>query len=314
MRVIVTGAVGFIGHSVCHRLLCAGHTVYGVDSVNDYYDPLIKLDRLRDLQSFHNFFFLQENLAERFPTAISSSKIDAVIHLAAQAGVRYSLTNPKAYIQSNVVGFQNVIDFVASKKIPKFIYASSSSVYGNSPCPETGWSEEMECLPSNLYGATKKANELVAAAYCETDKLNAIGLRFFSVYGPNGRPDMFLTSAIAKAKIGQPITLFCDDGDDMLRDWTHISDITAGIILSLESGLTGHHVFNLAAANPVSVVKTAIKINEHYQSDGLLLAAGRQAGEISLTRGNIDKARNILGYLPLIPFQDGLAQLLAAES
>jgi UDP-glucuronate 4-epimerase len=172
----------------------------------------------------------------------------------------------------------------------------------------------MECLPSNLYGATKKANELVAAAYCETDKINAIGLRFFSVYGPNGRPDMFLTSAIAKAKLGQPITLFCDDGDDMLRDWTHISDITAGIILSVDSDLTGHHVFNLAAANPVSVVKTAVKIKEHYQSDGLLLAAGRQAGEISFTRGNIDKAKNILGYFPLIPFQDGLAQLLAAEN
>lgn len=309
MRILITGVAGFIGSHLANSLLMDGHKVYGIDSINAYYDPFIKVKRLDSLRLYSNFHFLRHDLSAGFPEEWNSPQFDAVVHLAAQAGVRYSLTNPEAYIKANIIGFQQVIDYVARHQIPKFIYASSSSVYGTAGCFGDGGSEEMDCRPSNLYGATKLSNEIVAAAYHISHKINSVGFRFFSVYGPNGRPDMFLADSIKRAKAGLPIKLNCEDGKDLWRDWTHVDDIARGIMAALDIDLPGAQIFNLGAGSPISVVETAKKIIDHYDGKSLLTVGGYQPGEMIYTKANINRAKKLLGYEPLIKFDDGLSSL-----
>jgi len=240
MKVLLTGVAGFIGHAVCLSLLARGDTVIGVDNLNDYYDVSLKQARLADIKAHanaENFKFFKLDLAEQAATAklFTDEKPDSVVHLAAQAGVRYSLENPHAYINSNIVAFTNVLEACRAIKPQHLVYASSSSVYGGNtklPFSETDNVDH----PVSLYAATKKANELMAHTYSHLYNIPSTGLRFFTVYGPWGRPDMapfLFADAIFKDK---PIQVF--NHGDMMRDFTYIDDIVEGVIRVLDKPAT----------------------------------------------------------------------------
>jgi UDP-glucuronate 4-epimerase len=228
-RYLVTGVAGFIGANVAAALLRAGHEVVGVDNINDYYDPLLKHYRLRPLLEKSNFSFVETDLADAHAaqTIFSDRPFHVVIHLAAQAGVRYSLQNPGAYVQSNLVGFQHVIDGCCAHPPEHLVFASSSSVYGNS---DREWLSESDATdqPLSLYAATKKSNEVVAHTVAHLHQLPTTGLRFFTVYGPAGRPDMAYFSFTQAILAGTPIRVF--NHGHLERDFTYIDDIVAGVL------------------------------------------------------------------------------------
>ena len=253
MKILVTGAAGFIGHSVCLSLLARGDTVVGVDNLNDYYDVRLKQARLANIQTHpngKNFKFVKLDLAEQAATAtlFADEKPENVVHLAAQAGVRYSLENPHAYINSNIVAFTNVLEACRAIKPEHLVYASSSSVYGGNtklPFAETDNVDH----PVSLYAATKKANELMAHTYSHLYGLPTTGLRFFTVYGPWGRPDMapfLFADAILNDK-----TIKVFNHGDMLRDFTYIDDIVEGVIRVLNKPATPALTVN-APGHPLS--------------------------------------------------------------
>ena len=229
MKYLVTGAAGFIGNFVAERLCKEGHEVIGLDNINDYYDPNLKLARLKRIEHLENFTFIKMDLANREAMAnlFETQQFERVIHLAAQAGVRYSIENPMAYIDSNVVGFATILEGCRHNKVKHLVYASSSSVYGaNTKIPFS--TQDNVDHPVSLYAATKKSNELMAHTYSHLYDLPTTGLRFFTVYGPWGRPDMapyLFTDAIAN---GRSINVF-NDGK-MQRDFTYIDDIVEGVI------------------------------------------------------------------------------------
>jgi len=241
MKILVTGCAGFIGFHLTNRLLASGHRVLGVDNLNDYYSPQLKIDRLQcigienisDKETIYytrckNFCFVKANIESPslYSDILSSEKFDLICHLAAQAGVRYSIENPKQYISSNIEGFFNILEYCRHHPPTRFVFASSSSIYGkNEKIPYS--ENDITDNPVSLYAATKKSNELLAHSYSELYGINTVGLRFFTVYGPWGRPDMapfLFTKAILE---GKPINVF--NGGNMLRDFTYIDDITEGI-------------------------------------------------------------------------------------
>lgn len=275
-KILVTGAAGFIGFHLCKFLAEQGIEVVGIDNVNDYYDVDLKYARLNELgiarkdaehfnckvtsDLFNNFEFVRMHLDDRkqLPALFQAESFDAVVNLAAQAGVRYSLENPMAYVDSNVVGFVNVLECCRHHKIGHLVYASSSSVYGeNGKVPFS--EEDRVDYPVSLYAATKKANELMAHTYSHLYQLPTTGLRFFTVYGPWGRPDMapiLFASAITE---GRPIKVF--NNGDMSRDFTYIDDIVNGIVIALENPATVekahpyYQVFNIGNGSPVSLME-----------------------------------------------------------
>lgn len=274
-KILVTGAAGFIGYHLCEKLLKLGHSVVGLDNINDYYDVNLKYARLKELgisrenaivwsipatSSFQaNFSFVRMNLEDRehMPQLFKNESFDAVIHLAAQAGVRYSIENPEAYIDSNIVGFLNILECCRHHKTEHLVYASSSSVYGaNSKIPFS--EEDRVDYPVSLYAATKKSNELMAHTYSHLYGIPTSGLRFFTVYGPWGRPDMapiLFASAISE---GRPIKVF--NHGDMSRDFTYIDDIIDGVIITLnnppqkDSAKSNYQLFNIGNGSPVSLM------------------------------------------------------------
>lgn len=275
-KILVTGAAGFIGLHLCKRLAERGNTVVCLDNINDYYDVNLKYARLYELgisrsdaeqfnskvssRIYDNLTFVRMNLEDRehLPALFQAESFDAVINLAAQAGVRYSLENPMAYVDSNLVGFVNILECCRHHKIGHLVYASSSSVYGeNGKVPFS--EEDRVDYPVSLYAATKKANELMAHTYSHLYQVPTTGLRFFTVYGPWGRPDMapiLFASAITE---GRPIKVF--NNGDMSRDFTYIDDIVQGILLALENPATVektqpyYQVFNIGNGSPVSLME-----------------------------------------------------------
>ena len=236
MHALVTGAAGFIGAAVSQRLLGLGYTVTGIDNLNDYYDVRLKRDRLAQLTDTGGkaFRFLSVDFAEMaaLEMAIGSTRFDRIIHLGAQAGVRYSLENPAAYIRSNLVGHANILEIARRREIPHTVYASSSSVYGDRS--ETPFSEaDRADRPVSLYAATKRADELLSESYAHLYRLPLTGLRFFTVYGPRGRPDMMPWLFTAKILAGDTISLF--NRGQMYRDFTYIDDIVDGVIACTKS-------------------------------------------------------------------------------
>lgn len=275
-NILVTGAAGFIGHTLSKKLLEQGYNVYGLDNINDYYTVGLKYDRLNDLgvvkeeaeqwnreaksSTYDSFRFIRMNLEdkENLPKLFEEQKFDAVIHLAAQAGVRYSLENPMAYVDSNLVGFVNILEACRHHKIEHLVYASSSSVYGaNDKIPFE--EEDRVDYPVSLYAATKKANELMAHTYSHLYQLPTSGLRFFTVYGPWGRPDMapmLFANAITQ---GKPIKVF--NHGEMSRDFTYIDDIVQGIIITLNHSPKAdfkqpfYQLFNIGNGSPVHLLE-----------------------------------------------------------
>lgn len=251
MKVLVTGAAGFIGMHVSQVLLARGDQVVGLDNLNDYYDPQLKRDRLARLQGTPGFEFVQLDVADRagMEALFARGGFDRVVHLAAQAGVRYSLQNPQAYIDSNIVGFTNILEGCRHHRVEHLVYASSSSVYGGNTKMPFSEHDSVD-HPVSLYAATKKANELMAHTYSHLFGVPTTGLRFFTVYGPWGRPDMALflfTKAILE---GRPIDVF--NHGQMQRDFTYIDDIVEGVVRVLDRVAAADHAFNPLQPDPAT--------------------------------------------------------------
>ena len=313
-RYLVTGAAGFIGANVAHTLLDAGSEVVGVDNLNDYYDVDLKQYRLRPLLDNSGFSFVQGDLADAqiVDSLFAQHDFDCVIHLAAQAGVRYSLENPGAYIQSNIVGFQHLIDACRAKPPAHFVFASSSSVYGNS---DRQWFSETDPTdtPVSLYAATKKSNEMVAHTYAHLHGLPATGLRFFTVYGPAGRPDMAyfgFTKAIVE---GTPIQVF-NEGQ-LERDFTYIDDIVSGVVAAATTAPVDlevpYRLLNLGNHQPVKLGDFIATLEGLLGKEANKQLVGMQPGDVYRTAANIDAARALVGFEPATDLVTGLERFVA---
>jgi UDP-glucuronate 4-epimerase len=309
MIILLTGSAGFIGFHTAKRLLDEGHTVIGVDNFNAYYDPRIKEDRTAILarhKDFHLYRGDLENL-ELIKEIFGAWPIDKVCHLAAQAGVRYSLVNPYAYIQSNIVGFAHVLHEAKEAGVQHFVYASSSSVYGDQeeiPFHE----EQMTDKPLSLYAATKKADELIAHAYHATFGMQCTGLRFFTVYGPYSRPDMAMIGFAQAIQRGERIQLF--NQGNMLRDFTYVDDIVDGIMKSLETPF-GYEILNLGNGNPVPV-KTLVELLEAgLEERALIEYAAMSPGESATTYADTKKAQTLLDWSPKTNLAEGVSLFLS---
>jgi len=326
MRVLVTGCAGFIGMHTCLRLLSRGDDVIGLDNLNDYYDVHLKEDRLTQLRQFGKFSFHKVDITDQAGVAaiFESENIEGVIHLAAQAGVRYSLKNPLAYIQSNLVGFTNILEECRHHQIKHLVFASSSSVYGANTAIPFSVSQNVD-HPVSLYAATKKAGELIAHSYSHLYGLPVTCLRFFTVYGPWGRPDMspyLFTSAILE---GRSIDVF--NHGKMQRDFTYVGDIVEGVVRVLDSPARPNESFDTAAPDPASSYAPyrVYNIGNHQPVELMTFietienALGRKAvknmlpmqpGDVVATFAETSELREAIGYAPATPLHVGVGKFV----
>jgi UDP-glucuronate 4-epimerase len=316
MKYLVTGAAGFIGNFVSERLCEIGHEVIGLDNLNDYYDPKLKLARLERLTQFDKFTFVKLDLSERDEMAslFSEQKFDRVIHLAAQAGVRYSIENPFAYIDSNIVGMTTILEGCRHNKVQHLVYASSSSVYGaNKKIPfSTG---DLVDHPVSLYAATKKSNELMAHTYSHLYNIPTTGLRFFTVYGPWGRPDMapfLFTDSIANDR---EIKVF--NNGKMQRDFTYIDDIVEGIIriqdvvpiVNKRQSLDGnplYRIYNIGNSKPVELEKFIGCIEKALNKKAVKKYLPMQDGDVVRTYADVSGLEDEIDFKPNTELQHGI--------
>lgn len=306
MKIFVTGSAGFIGSYVAHALLDQGHTVVGFDNFNNYYDPALKEARNARLEIRDGFTLIRGDLTDYqlLTSTFQQHKPDRVCHLAAQAGVRYSLQNPFAYEQSNLAGHLNVLECCRHFNISRLVYASSSSVYGGNKKVPFSESDPVD-HPVSLYAATKKANELMAHAYSHLYGIQTIGLRFFTVYGPWGRPDMaYWLFADAMVK-GNPIKVF--NHGDMKRDFTYIDDIVQGVLSALfVDGLAPYEVFNLGNNQPELLMDMIKVLGDALGIEPKMEMLPMQPGDVPVTYADIEKAKERLGYHPNTSLKAGL--------
>ena len=312
MKILVTGCAGFIGMHTVKRLCEGGHDVFGVDSLNNYYDVTLKHDRLKELIGYKNFTFQKLDLALRDESLIYFLEIkpENVIHLAAQAGVRHSVSFPKEYISNNLVAFSNVLDGCKSVKTAHLVYASSSSVYGSSQ--KIPFEESDVCdTPNSLYAATKKSNELMAYSYSHLYQMPITGLRYFTVYGPWGRPDM-AAFLFAKAILNrEPIKVF--NNGNMIRDFTYIDDIVSGTLAILNKPSQSkipHNIFNIGNNKPVTL-KYFIEVLENLcdiQAEKIMQPM--QLGDLIKTVASIKKIEKYCGYSPNTSIEKGLKKFM----
>lgn len=327
MKILLTGAAGFIGMTTALRLLARGDQVVGLDNLNDYYDVGLKESRLARLVAHENFHFVKLDVADRagVEKIFAINKFDRVIHLAAQAGVRYSLQNPHAYIESNIVGFTNILEGCRHSKVKHLVYASSSSVYGGNTKMPFSEHDGVD-HPVSLYAATKKANELMAHTYSHLYGLPTTGLRFFTVYGPWGRPDMALflfTKAILE---GRQIDVF--NHGNMQRDFTYVDDIVEGVIRILDriatpdldfNSLTSdpatssapYRVFNIGNCNPVPLLDFINCIENAVGRNADMRLLPLQDGDVPDTYANTDALKDWVDFVPATSVQQGVSQFVA---
>ena len=325
--ILVTGAAGFIGSHVSQRLLERGDMVVGLDNVNDYYDPTLKEARLARLKPFEKFIFHRQDLSDRaaMKALFDSGGIRRVVHLAAQAGVRYSLVNPHAYTESNIVGFLNILESCRHAKVEHLVYASSSSVYGGNTRMPFSVRDNVD-HPVSLYGASKKANELMAHTYAHLFHLPCSGLRFFTVYGPWGRPDMALfifTKAILEDK---PIDLF--NFGKMRRDFTYVDDIVTGVVHALDkpaepdSGWSGdspnpessaapYRLYNIGNHSPVELMRFVEMIEEAIGKKAIKSFQPIQPGDIPATYADVRDLMEQYSFQPSTPLEEGIRRFIA---
>lgn len=311
-RILVTGAAGFIGFHTCEALLARGDDVVTVDEMNDYYDVQLKqsnLDYLVDTFGAKRVAvyigdLCDQNLVRR---VLKETAPDAIIHLAARAGVRPSIDNPLLYIQSNVTATAILLDACGEHGISKFVYASSSSVYGGSDKSSFSESDVVD-FPVSPYAATKKSCELLAHTYHHLYKLDCIGLRFFTVYGPRGRPDMAPFKFMDRIARGLTIDQYGDGSSS--RDYTYIDDIVQGVVLSLDKA-NGCEVFNLGNGSPIFLTDFISTIEQIVGKKATINVTSEQPGDVPRTRADVTKARTMLGYEPTTPLAEGLAKTWA---
>ncbi len=325
-KILITGAAGFIGFHLCKQLLTQGHEIVGLDNINNYYDPQLKLDRLKELgilseqaqayntfsgSSISRFQFIRLNIEDRvgLPKLFKKYKFDKVVNLAAQAGVRYSIENPEAYIDSNLVGFANLLECCRHHKVKHLIYASSSSVYGlNSKVPFS--TEDNVDHPISLYAATKKSNELMAHTYSQLYGFKTTGLRFFTVYGPWGRPDMAMflfTDAIIK---GNPIKVF--NQGDLERDFTYIDDIIDGVVkvINKEDNGEKYSLYNIGNSKPVKLLDFIEEIEKQLGIEAKKEMLPMQAGDVNRTWADVDSLKKDFDYNPKTNVSEGVEKFI----
>jgi len=311
MTILVTGAAGFIGAYVCRALQARGDAVVGLDNYNSYYDPQLKRDRVAALCPDVDIRAL--DLADRDGLAalFDEKQPVQVVHLAAQAGVRYSLENPHTYVDSNLAGFVNVLELCRHRGVQHLVYASSSSVYGDSATPPFSEDQRID-QPRSLYAATKAANELMAHTYAHLFGLRATGLRFFTVYGPWGRPDMAPLLFSRAALAGRPIAVF--NHGRMRRDFTHVDDIVAGVLGALahpSSEDPPHRVFNLGNHTPVELEHFIAVIEQAAGKPAQKRYQPMQPGDMVETMADTHRARAAFGFEPATPIETGLPGVVA---
>jgi UDP-glucuronate 4-epimerase len=309
--VLLTGAAGFIGFHVARNLLDRGVRVIGVDNLNDYYTPALKHARLKELENEKNFSFHAVDISdyERLRATPDIQEADAVIHLAAQAGVRYSLKNPFAYAASNLVGHLSILELVRhAPRRPRLVYASSSSVYGaNTKVPFS--EKDPVTAPVSLYAATKRADELMSESYSRLYDLQMIGLRFFTVYGPWGRPDMAYWSFTDDIFADRPIRVF--NNGELERDFTYIDDIVAGVVATaLEpfkpQGDVQHRVYNIGNNRPVKLMRFIEVLEDAIGKEAVKNFEPMQPGDVFATFADIDSISADYGFAPTTPLEDGI--------
>jgi UDP-glucuronate 4-epimerase len=326
--VLITGAAGFVGFALARHLLVAGRAVVGVDSINDYYDPALKKARLAVLDEFDKFSFHKVDLAERHAVEriFAEGEFGPVVHLAAQAGVRYSLKNPYAYLDANLAGFLNVLEGCRHRKTGHLVFASSSSVYGGNTHLPFSVHDNVD-HPISLYAATKKANELMAHAYSHLYGLPATGLRFFTVYGPWGRPDMAMYIFAKAISEGQPIRLF--NRGEMRRDFTYIDDVVEAVgrvIAKIPEKKTAQRpdanldpstssapwrIYNIGNNRPVEVPRVVTLLEQELGRKAKIELVPMQPGDVPETCADIDDLMREVGFRPVTSIKDGVRKFVA---
>lgn len=323
MKVLVTGAAGFIGFHLTLALLERGDEVVGVDNLNDYYDPQLKQDRLDVIDSHARsdaFTFLKEDIADRGAMAalFTDYSFDVVVNLAAQAGVRYSLENPNAYVDSNLVGFVNILEGCRHSRVGHMVYASSSSVYGMNVKQPFSVEDRVD-HPISLYAATKKSNELMAHTYSHLFNIPTTGLRFFTVYGPYGRPDMAYHKFTKAIMNGDPIDVY--NNGDMKRDFTYIDDIVAGVVRVIDrtpnteanavsAAQAPYKLFNIGNNNPITLASFIEAIEQSCDRRAIKNYLPMQPGDVPATFADIDELRESIKFAPSTDIQYGVSSFV----
>jgi UDP-glucuronate 4-epimerase len=326
MKLLLTGAAGFIGFHTAQILLARGDEVVGLDNLNDYYDVSLKQARLALLQNFPNFRFVKMDVADREGIAalFKQEKFERVIHLAAQAGVRYSIQNPLAYIDSNVVGFANILEGCRHNKVEHLVYASTSSVYGANTKMPFSVHQNVD-HPLSFYAATKKANELMAHTYAQLYQLPTTGLRFFTVYGPWGRPDMALFLFTKNILAGKPIDVF--NYGNHRRDFTYVDDIAQGVVRAMDrpaqpnadwdsdapdpaTSKAPYRLYNIGNNSPVELMKYIECIEQNLGKKAQKNLLPLQAGDVPDTSADVEDLVRDVGYKPATPVEEGVRRFI----
>lgn len=326
-KILVTGAAGFIGFHLANRLLDAGHTVVGLDNLNDYYDVNLKLSRLKMLEARAGFRFVKGELADREALAglFAEERFEIVVNLAAQAGVRYSLVNPHAYIDSNIQGFMNILEGCRHNRVRHLVYASSSSVYGANTLMPFSVHHNVD-HPVSLYAATKKANELMAHTYSALYGLPTTGLRFFTVYGPWGRPDMALFLFTRAILAGKPIDVF--NNGRMQRDFTFVDDIVEGVFRVMfhlpqvneawsgelpdpGTSFAPYRIYNIGNNNPVELLQFINVLEECLGRKAEKNFLPLQPGDVPATYADVEDLASDVGFRPATPIEEGIKRFVA---
>ena len=327
MKILVTGTAGFIGHHLALRLLARGDNVVGIDNLNNYYDVKLKENRLKRLAHNPDFKFIKLDLADKAGMAelFAAEKFDVVVNLAAQAGVRYSMENPHAYIDANLVGFTNVLEGCRHNKVKHLVFASSSSVYGANTKLPFSESDSVD-HPISLYAASKKANELMAHTYASLFGLPCTGLRFFTVYGPWGRPDMALFLFTKAILADEPIKVF--NHGKMVRDFTYIDDIVEGVVRLLDkpaqpdpgwssatpdpaTSFAPYRIFNIGNNTPVELMRYIHALETELGKTAKMEMLGMQMGDVPATSADVSRLEAWVDFRPKTKVEEGIAKFVA---